>query len=71
VLARKIRGGEAYAQGPDAEQAVARIKQLARDHGPITKVFLNNEGHLYWRDAGTPRFILAVANGFQFPEVRP
>jgi superfamily II DNA or RNA helicase len=71
VLARRIRGGEAYAQGPDAKQAVATIKQLTRSHGPINKVFLNDQGHLFWRDAGTPRFIMSVGSGFQFPEVRP
>jgi hypothetical protein len=67
VLARRVRGGEAYARGPDADRAVAEIKQLSRVHGPITKVFLNDRGHLFWRAAGTPRFILATSHGLQFP----
>lgn len=69
VIARRIRGGEAYARGRDAERAVESIRELTRLHGPITKVFLNDLGHMFWRDAGTPRFITTVGDDFEFPSL--
>jgi superfamily II DNA or RNA helicase len=69
VIARRIRGGEAYARGAGADRAVKAIQGLANQHGPITKIFLNELGHLFWREAGTPRFIADVTNGFTFPSL--
>jgi superfamily II DNA or RNA helicase len=67
VIARRVRRGEAYARGPDAERAVAAVNRMRQRYGPITKIFLNDLGHLYWREAGTPRFIADVSAGLDFP----
>jgi superfamily II DNA or RNA helicase len=70
VIARRIRGGEAYARGTGADRAVNAIRGLSNEHGPITKIFLNEHGHLFWRDAGAARFIADVGDDFTFPSLQ-
>jgi superfamily II DNA or RNA helicase len=60
VIAQQMRGGEAFARGPEADRAVAAIQELTRTRGPITKIFLNDLGHMFWREAGAARFIAAI-----------
>jgi hypothetical protein len=69
VIARSIRGGEAYARGTGADRAVNALHGLSNERGPITKIFLNELGHLFWREAGTARFIADVTDEFTFPSL--
>lgn len=66
VAMRRRRGGEVFASGNQAETLVDVLRRLNRTHGPISKFFVNELGHAFWREKGTARFIIAEA-GNLFP----
>jgi superfamily II DNA or RNA helicase len=69
MIARRIRGGEAFARGPEADRAVEAIRNLGRTEGPVSKIFLNELGHLFWREAGAARFIASLNGDLEFPSL--
>lgn len=69
VIAKRIRGGEVYARGPQAERLVRAVTELARSHGAqITKICVNHLDHAFWWEGGKPRFITALEGELEFPE---
>lgn len=66
LIAMRRRGGEVFASGDQAEKLVQVLRKLNRTHGPISKLFVNELGHAFWREKGAARFISAEAGGL-FP----
>jgi hypothetical protein len=67
VIAKRVHGGEVFARGPAAEHLTAALRDLARVHGPISKIFVNLLGHALWFEEGSPRFIAVLQGELQFP----
>lgn len=67
VIAKRVPGGEVFAQGPDAERLTAALRQLARSHRPISRILINPYGHVLWIEEGMPRFIGLIEDDLHFP----
>lgn len=67
VVARPRRGGEDFASGDQAEKLVAVLRELNSTRGPISKFFVNELGHAFWRERGSAYFIFDQA-GSLFPD---
>jgi len=67
VIAKRTPGGEVFARGPEAERLASALRELARGHRPIPKIFVNELGHAFWREEGAPRFITALQGELEFP----
>lgn len=61
VVARPRRGGEDFASGDQAENLVAVLRKLNSTRGPISRFFVNELGHAFWREKGKPYFIFDQA----------
>jgi hypothetical protein len=68
TIARRVRGGEEYAHGPVAETVLEVLRELARSHGAVSRFYVNELGHAFWREAGAARFIAALDAELEFPE---
>lgn len=66
VIAKRVRGGEAFAHGAAADQLTTVLRDLTRAQR-ITKIFINDLGHAFWREEGLARFITALEDPVQFP----
>lgn len=67
VIAKRVPGGEVFAQGPEAERLTATLRELARAHRPVSRIFVNGFGHVLWVEDGVPRFIGALSGDLRFP----
>ncbi len=63
VVAKKRPGGESFASGDQAVQLVEVLRQLEKSNCRISKFFVNELGHAFWREKGEARFIAADAGG--------
>jgi superfamily II DNA or RNA helicase len=78
VISKKMRGGEIFARaghkatdprkGKDAERLVAAIKDLQKSGRRISRIEINEVGHVLYRDAGRLYFVCALSEGLEFPE---
>lgn len=68
VIARKVRGGEVFARGPDAERLVEILRRLSRAGPPISRFYVNSLDHAFWREKGEGRYIAALDGPLEFPE---
>src|SRR5262249_17744722 len=68
TIARRTRRGEAFATGPEAERLVAILRDLS-PIAPVTKLFVNGDGHVYWREAGVARYVTTLGGTLEFPAV--
>jgi superfamily II DNA or RNA helicase len=68
TIARRVRGGEEYAHGPAAETLLEVLRELTRSHGAVSRFYVNELGHAFWREAGAARFIAALDAELEFPE---
>jgi hypothetical protein len=68
TIARKVRGGELSARGPDAERLTDVLRAFSRTTAPVSRFFVNELGHAFWREHGTARFLAALDHGLEFPE---
>jgi superfamily II DNA or RNA helicase len=66
TIARRVRGGEEYAHGPTADAVLEVLRELARTHGPVSRFYVNDLGHAFWREAGVARFIVALEGDLEF-----
>lgn len=66
VVAKQRRGGESFASGDQAEKLVDVLREINRTDGPISRFFVNELGHAFWREKGEARFITDEADGL-FP----
>jgi superfamily II DNA or RNA helicase len=69
TIAKRIRGGEAFARGGEAERLVEAIRQVSLGSRPLTKIFVNQRGHVFWREAGRARFVVALNGELEFPSL--
>lgn len=67
VVARQRPRGEDFASGDQAETLVAVLRELNSTRGPISKFFVNELGHAFWRERGSAYFIFDQA-GSLFPD---
>jgi superfamily II DNA or RNA helicase len=68
TISRRTRRGEAFAQGAEAERLVAILRDLTRS-AKITKLFVNERGDVFWREAGVPRFVATLDGELEFPRL--
>jgi superfamily II DNA or RNA helicase len=68
VIAKRVPGGEVFAQGPEAERLTSALRELARAHRPISRILVNRFGHALWVEDGVPRFIGALSGDLKFPD---
>jgi superfamily II DNA or RNA helicase len=66
VVARRVPRGQEFAQGPLAKQLVEVLKGLSGGGRPITKFFVNEMGHAFWREEGAARFVAALDGELDF-----
>ena len=70
LIAMRIPGGELFARGPEADRVVGTLRELTRSRGPLAKIFINDLNHVFWREQGEARFIVALSQPLAFPEGR-
>lgn len=70
TIARRIRGGEAFARGSNADKLVEVLRGISRTNAPVTRFYVNALGHAFWREAGAARFLAALDGELEFPEAR-
>ena len=68
VIAKRLRNREVFASGDRAERLIHVLRDLSRTHGPISKFFVNERGHAFWRERGAALFIGAVNGRLTFPD---
>jgi superfamily II DNA or RNA helicase len=68
TITRKVRGGELSARGPDAERVVDVLQRLSRRDAPVSRFYVNDLRHAFWREEGKARFIAALGRDLEFPE---
>jgi hypothetical protein len=68
TIAKKIRGGEVFAHGPEADELLLALREVARAGSLISRFYINELGHAFWRQAGTARFLGALDHGLEFPD---
>ena len=66
-MSKPRRGGEDFASGDQAETLVAALRELNSGRGPISKFYVNDLGHAFWREKGSAHFIFDQA-GSLFPD---
>jgi superfamily II DNA or RNA helicase len=67
TVARRVRGGELYASGRGAEELIDALRELGRREGPVSRFWVNDHGHAFWRKAGQARFIASLSEPLAFP----
>jgi hypothetical protein len=67
VIARRIRGGDVFARGANAERLIRAVRDVAREHRSVSTIYINDLNHAFWRDEGTPRWIVALDGQVEFP----
>ena len=67
VITKRIRGGEAFAQGEIADHLVSVLKDVRQSHARVSRIFVNQLNHVFWRENGVPRFITALDADLEFP----
>lgn len=65
-IAKRVRGGEVYAGGTQAERLLATVNEVRRNHRGLTKVHVNNLGHAFWVEGGIPRFLVSLDGDLEF-----
>lgn len=81
VISRRVRGGEVFARcgesaelpgkGADASRLVEALKCLNKTGSAVTRLEVNDAGHVLYRQAGQLFFIAALDAGLEFPRVDP
>jgi superfamily II DNA or RNA helicase len=77
VISKKVPGGEVYARGSDRANDPAKgrdtdtvlkcLKKLQAEGKKITRLEINHENHILFREAGKLYFICNLESGFEFP----
>jgi superfamily II DNA or RNA helicase len=67
TIARRVRGGEQFAHGPSAEALLAALREVSRTGEQVTRFYVNDLGHAFWREAGAARFLAALDSALEFP----
>lgn len=66
VVAKRVRGGMVFAHGPNAERVVTVLKEVRRGQAPVSKIYVNQLNHAFWREEGVARFIVALDGKLEF-----
>ena len=67
VISKRVRSGEAFAQGEAADRLVSVLKEIRRAQFPVSKIYVNQLNHVFWRENGLPRFVAALDSNLEFP----
>ncbi len=67
VIAKKIARGEILATGKAADELLGAIRQLHAGGADLHKLFVNEADHVFWREAGVARFVVALSGPLEFP----
>jgi hypothetical protein len=77
VVSRKVRGGEVFVRcgesaqvpgkGADATRLINALKHLHKTGNLVTRLEINEAGHILYRQAGQLLFISALGEGLEFP----
>jgi hypothetical protein len=67
TVARRVRGGELFASGPSADALTTALRDVSRREGPISRFWVNDALHAFWREEGQARFIAALSEPLEFP----
>ena len=67
VIGKRIRGGEAFAHGEAADRLVSVLREIRRAQSSVSKIYVNQLNHVFWRENGLPRFIAALESKLEFP----
>jgi hypothetical protein len=65
VITKRVRNGELYARGPNADRLISAIRSVGQ---PVSKIYINELGHAFWRDQGIPRLIAPLDGSLDFPD---
>jgi hypothetical protein len=68
VIAKRVPGGEVFARGPNAERLLVVLRDRLRSGAPVSRAYVNELGHAFWREDGAPRFLAALEGDLEFPE---
>jgi superfamily II DNA or RNA helicase len=78
VITKKVPGGELFARegeraqdpakGADAARLVKAVLELHNKGKNVSKIEINEAGHVVFREAGRLFFICALGKGLEFPE---
>jgi superfamily II DNA or RNA helicase len=68
VIAKRVPGGEVFARGPNAERLLVVLRDRLRSGAPVSRAYINELGHAFWREDGAPRFLAALEGDLEFPE---
>jgi superfamily II DNA or RNA helicase len=81
VISKKVRGGELFARltnraedpvkGADAARVIAAVQDLQNRGKRVSKLEVNEAGHVMFREAGRLFFVCALEKGLEFPEPTP
>ena len=56
------------ARGPDAERVLSVLRDRLRAGAPVTRFYVNDLGHAFWREKGGARVLAALDGELEFPE---
>jgi hypothetical protein len=68
VIAKRVPGGELLAQGPNAERLLVVLRERLKVGVQVTRIYVNELGHAFWREEGIARFLAALDGELEFPE---
>ena len=81
VISKRVPGGEAFARvgdkaddprkGADAARLLASLKKLHQSGRRVSRIDVNEAGHVTYRESGQPFFVCVVEEGLEFPALPP
>ncbi|MDP9280017.1 MAG: DEAD/DEAH box helicase [Gemmatimonadota bacterium] len=71
VVARRVRGGQEFGHGPEAEKVVEALQRVSLNGKPVSRFFVNELGDAFWREQGAARFIAHLDDRIEFPGGHP
>ena len=81
VISKRVLGGEAFARvgdkadnsrkGADAARLLALLKKLHQSGRRVSRIDVNEAGHVTYRESGQPFFVCVVEEGLEFPALPP
>ena len=81
VISKRVPGGEVFARvgdkandprkGADAARLLAALKKLHQNGRRVSRIDVNEAGHVTYRDSGQPFFVCVLVEGLEFPSSPP
>ncbi|HEY0969823.1 MAG TPA: DEAD/DEAH box helicase [Gemmatimonadales bacterium] len=67
VIQKRVPGGKLFASGPAAAHLIEDLLELSRSGVAVSKFFVNDQRHAFWREQGVPHFIAMLEGDLHFP----